>query len=260
MLRILKYLKPYLWLILIAVGLLFVQANADLALPDYMSKIVNNGIQQGGVENAVPKAIRQSEMNKLVVFLSADNKALVLGDYTLVDNTSSDYAKYLKDYPALAQGPIYVLKAVDAAEIKKLNPIIGKGLLVIGTIETVMADPAKAAAMAQGLGFDLTKIPAGMDIFTVLAHLPPAQLATMTSAIDTKFSALGDSMINQMAVGIVKTEYTALGINTEKLQTDYIIHTGILMLLLTLLSGTCTIIVGFLSARTAAGVARDLRR
>ena len=260
MLRILKYLKPYLWLILIAVGLLFVQANADLALPDYMSKIVNNGIQQGGVENAVPKAIRQSEMNKLVVFLSADNKALVLGDYTLVDNTSPDYAIYLKDYPALAQGPIYVLKAVDAAEIKKLNPIIGKGLLVIGTIETVMADPAKAAAMAQSLGFDLTKIPAGTDIFTVLAHLPPAQLATMTSAIDTKFSALGDSMINQMAVSIVKTEYTALGLNTEKLQTDYIIHTGILMLLLTLLSGTCTVIVGFLSARTAAGVARDLRR
>ncbi len=71
MIRILKYLKPYLLLILIAVGLLFVQANADLALPDYMSKIVNNGIQQGGVENAVPKAIRQSEMDKLVIFLSA---------------------------------------------------------------------------------------------------------------------------------------------------------------------------------------------
>jgi ATP-binding cassette subfamily B protein len=260
MLRLFKFLKPYVWLILIAVGLLFVQANADLALPDYMSKIVNNGIQQGGVENAVPQAIRQSEMNKLVIFLSVDNKALVLGDYTLVDNTSPDYAKYLKDYPALAQEPIYMLKTIDAAEIKKLNPIIGKGLLVIGTIETVMADPAKAAALAQSLGFDLTKIPAGMDIFTVLAHLPPAQLATMTSAIDSKFSTLGESMINQMAVGAVKAEYTALGMDTGKLQTNYIIHVGILMLLLTLLSGTCTVIVGFLSARTAAGVARDLRR
>ncbi|HEX7540567.1 MAG TPA: hypothetical protein VF352_00435, partial [Anaerolineales bacterium] len=63
MLRLLKYLKPYTLLILFAIALLFVQANADLALPDYMSKIVNVGIQQGGVENAVPVAVRQTEMN-----------------------------------------------------------------------------------------------------------------------------------------------------------------------------------------------------
>ncbi len=64
MLRLIKDLKPYLFSILLAIALLFVQANADLALPDYLSKIVNNGIQQGGVENAVPVAIRQSEMDK----------------------------------------------------------------------------------------------------------------------------------------------------------------------------------------------------
>ena len=113
MLRILKYLKPYVWLILIAVALLFVQANADLALPDYMSKIVDNGIQQGGIVTAVPQAIRQSEMSKLVIFLSADDKALVLGDYTLVDKTSADYAKYLKDYPDLANESVYVLKNIE---------------------------------------------------------------------------------------------------------------------------------------------------
>ncbi len=100
MLRLARYLKPYIFLILLTIALLFVQANADLALPDYMSKIVNNGIQQGGVENAVPAAIRQSEMDKLVIFMSADNKALVLGDYTLVDKNSSDYDKYVAKYPA----------------------------------------------------------------------------------------------------------------------------------------------------------------
>ncbi|MBE3118445.1 MAG: ABC transporter ATP-binding protein, partial [Candidatus Atribacteria bacterium] len=84
MLRLARYLKPYILLILLTIALLFVQANADLALPDYMSKIVNNGIQQGGVENSVPAAIRQNEMNKLVIFMSTDNKALILGDYTLV--------------------------------------------------------------------------------------------------------------------------------------------------------------------------------
>jgi ATP-binding cassette subfamily B protein len=260
MLRLFKYLKPYFWLILIAVGLLFVQANADLALPDYMSKIVNNGIQQGGVENAVPKAIRQSEMDKLVIFLGAEDKALVQGDYTLVDKSSPDYGKYLKEYPSLADGPIYVLKNVDAAEIKKLNPVMGKGFLVVTSINQLLADPAKAAAMAKSFGFDLSKLPAGMDLFAVLAKLPPAQLSQMTFAIDAKFSTLGESMINQMAVATVKAEYTALGMDTGKTQTNYIIHVGILMLLLTLLSGACTIVVGFLSAQTAAGVARDLRR
>jgi ATP-binding cassette subfamily B protein len=260
MLRILKYLKPYLGLILIAVGLLFVQANADLALPDYMSKIVNNGIQQGGVENAVPKAIRQSELDKLVLFLGPEDKTLVQGDYTLVDKTSPDYDKYLKEYPSLADGPIYVLKAVDAAEIKKLNPVMGKGFLVVTAINQILADPAQAAAMAKGFGFDLSKLPPGVDLFALLAKLPPAQLSQMTSAIDSKFSSLGESMINQMAVASVKAEYTALGMDTGKLQTNYIIHVGILMLLLTLLSGACTIVVGFLSAQTAAGVARDLRR
>jgi ATP-binding cassette subfamily B multidrug efflux pump len=260
MIRLLKYLKPYLLLILIAVGLLFVQANADLALPDYMSKIVNNGIQQGGVENAVPQAIRQSEMDRLVLFLSNDDKDIVLGDYTLIDSTSAEYEKYLQEYPNLSAGPVYVLNSVSAAELKRLEPILGKGLLVTSSIEQLLADPTKAAAMAQGLGFDLSKIPAGMDLWTVLSKLPAATLSQITDTINAKFSTLGESMINQMAVAVVKSEYTALGMNTEKLQTDYIVHTGILMLLLTLLSGACTIAVGFLSARTAAGFARDLRR
>ena len=91
MIRLLKYFKPFLFLLILAIALLFVQANADLALPDYMSKIVNIGIQAGGVENAIPQAIRQSEMNRLAIFLSAEDKARVLKDYTLIDQTSPDY-------------------------------------------------------------------------------------------------------------------------------------------------------------------------
>jgi ATP-binding cassette subfamily B protein len=247
-------------LILLTIALLFVQANADLALPDYLSKIVNNGIQQGGVENAVPKAIRQSEMNKLVIFMSAEDKTTVLGDYTLVDKNLPDYDTYINDYPALANEPVYILNKIDQAETDKLNPIMGKSLLVVSFIQQVMADPAKAAALGQGMGFDLSKIPPGMDLFTMLGQLPPQQLATMTATINEKFATLGDSMITQMAVGAVKTEYAALGMDTGNLQTNYIVRVGSLMLLVTLLSVTCTIIVGFLSARTAAGLARDLRR
>ena len=258
MLRLAKYLKPYLLLILIAVALLFVQAFADLALPDYMSNIVDYGIQQSGIETAVPIAIRQSEMNRLFLFMSADDKTTVLADYTLVDQNSPDYAADLKLYPQLSKEPIYVLKSVDKTEITKLNPIMGKALLVVSGIEQAVADPAKAQAM--GLGTYLSRIPAGTDIFSLLPKLPPAALSQMTTAVNQKFASMGSSMIVQAAAGAVKTEYAALGMDTGALQTNYILRIGALMLLLTLLSGACTIAVGFLSARVAAGLSRDLRR
>ena len=271
MLHLAKYLKPYLLLILIAIALLFVQANADLALPDYMSNIVNYGIQQGGVVDAVPTAIRRSEMNRLVAFMSADNKAAVLADYTLVDKSSADYATDLKQYPVLATEPIYVLKKVDKAEITKLNPVMGKALLAVSFLQQSLADPAKMQAMIQSLpatalppGVNISamlqKIPPGTDISVILSKIPQAFLDTMKATIDAKFASLGDKMIVQMAAGSVKIEYAALGMNTSNLQMNYIMRIGALMLLLTLLSGACTIAVGFLSARTAAGLSRDLRR
>jgi len=260
MLRLLKYLKPYTLLILIAIALLFVQANADLALPDYLSKIVNVGIQQGGVENAVPTAIRKSQMDKLVIFMSADDKTLVLGDYTLMDKNSADYATLVEKYPALSNEPVYVLNSIDKTETDKLNPIMGKSLLVVSVIEAALKDPTKASAMGQGMGFDLSKLPPGTDIFTVLKTLPAAQTAKIADSINQKFSSLGTSMIIQTAAAPIKAEYAALGMDTNKLQSRYIWNAGLLMLLVTLLSGACTIIVGFLSAKTAAGLARDLRK
>jgi ATP-binding cassette subfamily B protein len=158
----------------------------------------------------------------------------------------------------LSKEPIYVLKSVDKTEITKLNPIMGKALLVVSGIEQAVADPAKAQAM--GLGTYLSRIPAGTDIFSLLPKLPPAALSQMTTAVNQKFASMGSSMIVQAAAGALKTEYAALGMDTGALQTNYILRIGALMLLLTLLSGACTIAVGFLSARVAAGLSRDLRR
>ncbi len=260
MLRLVKYLKPFLALILLAVLLLFIQANCDLALPDYMSKIVNTGIQQGGIENAVPQAIRQSEMNKLVIFMSPGDKNRILGDYVLVSNQQSpDYTVYLKEYPALANEPVYVLKSLDQAEVDRIDPGMAKAFLAVSGLEQVMADPAKAAAMAKVSGFDLSKLPKGTDIFALLSSLPAAQLAQMSAALNQKFEAMGESTLIQAAVIPVKAEYSALGMDANKLQSSYILHTGLWMLLLSLISGACTVSVSLLSARTAAGAARDLR-
>ena len=262
MLRLLKYFKPFLLLLILAIALLFVQANADLALPDYLSKIVNIGIQAGGVENAIPQAIRQSEMNRLTLFLSTEDKDRVLKDYTLIDQTSPDYSRYLAKYPALKDNPVYILNILSQAEIDWLNPVMAKGVLVVYGIEQVMADPSKAAAMIQGGigGFDLSKLPPGTDLFALLAKLPAATIAQISSAMNKRFETMGSSSLIQAAAAPIKAEYTALGMDAGALSNNYILNTGGIMLLLTLLSVACTIVVGFLSARIGSGLARNLRK
>lgn len=257
--HLVKYIKPYIGLVLVAIVLLFVQAMADLSLPNYMSDIVNVGIQQGGIETAVPSAIRASEMDKLALFLSTDEKTSVLANYTLVDSDSPDYAEVASQYPAVENEPVYVLNDIDKAEVEFLSPIMGKGLIVLSGIEQALTDPEKAQALAAQSGFDLSKIPAGMDIFSLLKMMPVDQIEKIKDSINANFATLDDKTIVQAAATVVKNEYSALGADTSKIQTNYLLHTGLLMLLVTLVTVICTIIVGLLSARTAAGVSRDLR-
>jgi ATP-binding cassette subfamily B multidrug efflux pump len=105
----------------------------------------------------------------------------------------------------------------------------------------------------------LSQIPPGLDPFALLQSLPESQRTTITAAIQEGFASLGESMVNQMAVGAVRAEYEALGVDTRQLQTDYILRTGGAMLLISLLGGACMIAVGWLAARVAAGFARDIR-
>jgi len=247
-------------MILLSIIFLFVQANADLALPDYLSKIVNNGIQQGGVENAVPEAIRQSQMDKLLIFMSAEDETRTLAEYLLVDPDSPESAQFLEAYPTLVDEPIYILQELDQTEINALNPMLGKAWAVVSGIEQIIADPTKAAPMESPFDFDLSRLPAGMDVFAMLEQMPAAQLSQISTAINASFANLEDNMINQMAVGAVMTEYEALGMNTGKLQTDYILRTGGIMLLISLLGGVLTIAVGYLASQTASGSARDIRK
>ena len=260
MLRLLKYVKPYLLLVVLTLVFLFVQANADLALPDYMSNIVNVGIQQSGIENAVAVAMRQSTMEKLLIFMSPEQQTLVLSSYTLVDQTSPDYNQYLETYPDLANEPIYVLNDVDQEVIDQLNPVMGRSWVVVSGIQQVIEDPSKAQALGMNLNFDPSQLPPGTDVFALLKQMPSAQLSQITTQLDQMTETLGESMINQMAVVAVKAEYQALGMDTTKLQSSYIWSVGGIMLLISLIGGVCTVIVGFLAARTAAGTARDVRQ
>ncbi len=260
MIRLARYLRPFASLILLAVILLFTQAMADLSLPEYLSRIVNNGIQQSGIESPIPQAIRQSEMNKVTLFLSDADKKTVLSHYTLINKDSADYNKYVGDYPALATESIYVLNDQSQETTEAIKPSLSKALLVVSGIEQAVKDPSKAASMGSQGGFDISKLPAGTDVFQMLSILPAGIRNNILSSVDKRFAVMGESMVEQAAIAAVKTEYTALGMNVETLQTNYIIRIGATMLLISLLSGACTILVGFLSARTAAGMARNLRR
>jgi ATP-binding cassette subfamily B protein len=260
MLRLLKYLKPYWLLILLNILLLFGQAMADLALPDYLARIVNVGIQQGGVENAVPQAILQSDMEKLFLFMNEADQATVLASYTLVDPDSPEYEENLALYPALAEEPVYVLNEVDRATMDTLNAILLKPQIIVSFLQQTAVDPVQAAEIGQQMGFDLSNLPPGRDIFGLLGGLPTEQRARITAAIDQQFATRIANMANQAAVMAVQAEYAALGMDPVKTQTQYILQAGIAMLVITLIAGLCAIGVGLLSAQTAAGMARDVRR
>jgi ATP-binding cassette subfamily B protein len=255
MFKLAKYLKPFLGLIMAAVVLLFVQAMSDLSLPDYMSNIVNIGIQQGGIENAVPEAVRKSEMDKLNLFIEEKDKEQVSKNYTLIDKSSSDYAEYLKDYPTLEKEPVYVLKKIDKEEVEKLNPILGKALLSVSGIDKI-----KEEAKGGEINFNGTKLPANTDLFALIQKLPAEQRQKISETLDEKLEAFGERMIIQGAAISVKAEYQALGMNTDKIQSRYIMIAGLKMVLLSLVGAVCTVFVGLLAARTAAGVARNLRK
>ncbi len=238
-----------------AIFFVVVQAMSDLALPDYMSNIVNKGIQQGGIVNAVPEAIRKTQMDKLLLFVSDRDKERILNDYKLIDKLSNEYEKYLKKYPILSKEAVYVLKKVDNEEIDKLNIPMAKALLAVAGIEK-----AKANAKNGVIEFSGKQIPANIDIFMLLSQLPKDQLLKIREEINKKFSTLGDSMVVQAAAAVIKDEYKRIGIDTGAIQTNYILRIGLLMLLITLLSAFSTVMVAFFGSKVAAGVARDLRK
>ena len=258
--RLFKYLKPYTVGLLIAIALLFIQANFDLALPDYTSRIINVGIQQSGIEDAVPLAIRTSQMEKLFIFMSEAEQADILDSYTLVDADSPDFDRYVETYSVLNDEPIYIRNDLEQEQIEQLIPIMGKTLLTVSGIEKMIEDPENAPPLSQDGGFDPSQIPPDMDVFALLSQLPTEKREQITASMNESFSALGENVINQAAVSVIKDEYEALGMESGKLQNAYMLRTGAIMLIISLLAGAASITVGYISARIAAGLARDLRR
>ena len=259
--RILKYFKPFTLSLLTAVVLLFIQANADLALPDYMADIVNVGIQQSGVESAVPEAARKTTLDHAGLFMSSEEEADVLENYTLISRSTPGYESYLEEYPALADQAVYVLQEVDPDTRANLEAVLAKPLLLTYGIEQIRENPDQAEMLFPGEDLDLSRLPEGMDLFSALERMPAAQKEQLSTALSERFEALGgENALRTAAARAVLAEYESLGLDTADIQQDYIFRVGGSMLLIALVSAAATVAVGLLGARIAAGVARDLRR
>ncbi|PEK30462.1 ABC transporter [Bacillus pseudomycoides] len=259
MLKIIKHLKPFVASIIAVICLLSIQAVCDLSLPDYMSNIVNVGIQQKGVENAVPGVIRKSELDKLTLFMNENEKKKADDNYVLLDKNNlsqSELKNDLKDYPQLDKEPLYKLHTEDKNTINELNDIFGKPMLITQGIEK----GGSSAFTAPGDNKAPAKLPSNTDPFAIIAKLPQDQIDAMKEKADEKFKNMPGSMVTQSAVSFIENEYKKIGINTDKLQSNYILTSGGKMLLLSLVSMAATVIVSLLAAKVAAGLGRDLRK
>ncbi|MFA6327310.1 MAG: ABC transporter ATP-binding protein [Bacilli bacterium] len=251
MLKLLKYLKPFAFIILIIIGLLFVQANCDLAMPSYMSDIVNVGIQQNGIDNPVPEVIRESEFNKITIFLNNKEIDYLKDNYVLVDKnqpTDNVVAKnIIKKYNLKINQPIYVLSTNN---IIKLNKIISKSMMIVYQIET-------GNISKNSNDFSLPK---GIDSFVFLSSLPKEQIQLMNDQINKMTSEIPTTIVDQAAIIFVKGEYKDLNIDINVIQKDYIKTVGIKMILIALVSMIASISVGFITSLLSSGLGRNLRK
>ena len=295
--KLFKHLKPYAATIAAIVVILIVQAYCDLSLPSYTSDIVNVGIQQGGIDEKIPDAIAEEEMNKLLLFVAEEDQQTVLDAYEKKE-FDSDY-KY--------DGAIYVLKdsvKKDEEKSGKVFDILGKPMLLTygfesgsdttkkmeesmkenmissikeqaekqaESMQSQMTDEQKAALaanpelakkqqdeMQKNIDEQVKKIE-NADIFEILNMIPDEQRADVIDKISEKMDDMPDTMLEQSATSYIKETYSVLGVNTDKIQNRYILTTGGKMLALAFLGMLASVTVGLLASRVAASTGRDLR-
>lgn len=237
MTKILKYLKPYWFSILLAFGLLFGQATCELTMPDYMQNIVNTGIQNSGIESGVYQQISEKTLISFLMFATDSEKDLITTSYKLVESASA--SKDLKsEIPALKKENVYLLKDISESKKESLQDCLT--LLQMTVMEVSQAASKQNVQIPQLLMMN------GVD--------------TYRKAAKSEISKLGTSTVSSMSSQFLKKEYTDLGMDMEKIQQDYIISSGIKMLGYALASAVCAILVGFLASRIAAGFSKNLRQ
>lgn len=221
--KILKFLKPHAASVVAIIAVLVLQAYCDLSLPAYTSDIVNVGIQQGGIDEHIPDKIAKEDMENLFLFMPKKDVETVKKAY------KTDKDTYDKE--------AYVLKETDDTE--KLEKILNKPMLMSADME--------ADTSGKGMSLEQMKM------------LPEEQRMAMLQQMNEQMKEMPDAMLEQASTIYIKAAYENLGVDTDKIQSNYILTTGGKMLALAFLGMLVSVMVGLLASRVAATTGRDLR-
>lgn len=260
MLKILKYLGKTWIEVIVIVTLLCVQAASDLALPDYTSKIVNTGIQQGGIETAIPEAISKDEMDNLLMFTNDDSK--ILDCYKLVskDTVSNDeYNNYLKKYPALENEEVYVLNKLNKDQKNNLEEMLKKPLVQVYLIQNDQMQEKIKEDLFANVPEPQKEAMKDMELMDILKTMPEENLEKITTNINEQIDNMQGTIVDQAAISSVKEEYKKLNMDVNKIQNKYIVFAGLQMLGISLVSMVSAVIIMLLSSRVAAKLGNTLR-
>ena len=289
MLKVLKNLKNSWITVLIIVILLCVQAATDLALPDYTSKIVNVGIQYGGIEEAIPEVVSEEAMEELLFFTENDEQ--ILENYDLVaENLDHHQEKVIKKYLGneynVEENNLYVLKDLDEEQLSNLENLMISPLVEYSAItseetatqikeqimQTMTENMASSALLEnENLTSQTTSENSedtmaqmqtnleDMNVMDLLEQMPEGQQAVVLEQFTNYTSQMSDSLKEQAGISAVKQLYIDLGVDTDKLQNDYILLSGLQMLGIALISMTCAVTIMLCSSRVAAKLGKTLR-
>ena len=240
MLKAFRYLKPY-WISVVAViVLVFAQVQAQLALPDHMSKIITYGIQYGGITESIPSAMSEETYNHLQVFMDEESKTILEDNYVQVSRGDTSYTK---KYPLVEKEDIYVLK--DHPD-SSLEDTIKKPLLMTSLLEN--EEILKSF-----------KLDSSSQLYQALA-LQPQLKEQIVNQFDAMLSKYTDANLTAAQTLAVKKVYQDLQMDTAAIQNRYIMQEGFWMLAISLLATISAIGSAYLSSRTATAASRDLRR
>lgn len=240
MLKAFRYLKPY-WISVVAViVLVFAQVQAQLALPDHMSKIITYGIQYGGITESIPSAMSEETYNHLQVFMDEESKTILEDNYVQVSRGDTSYTK---KYPLVEKEDIYILK--DHPD-SSLEDTIKKPLLMTSLLEN--EEILKSF-----------KLDSSSQLYQALA-LQPQLKEQIVNQFDAMLSKYTDANLTAAQTLAVKKVYQDLQMDTAAIQNRYIMQEGFWMLAISLLATISAIGSAYLSSRTATAASRDLRR
>ena len=242
-----KYVSEHWKALLAIVAILIVQAYCDLSLPAYTSDIVNVGIQQGGVEDQIPDAISEEDMETLLLFTSEKDGATVLSEYEKDDKTYEENAYVLKD-AVKEDGD----KRTELSSILSGPMMMAAGLESGSEMTAEIEEQLKAQLPPEMASEDMT-------VLEIMKMMPQEQREMLVSEMEKQTEELPDTIIEQAAVSYVKGAYTDLGIDMEGLQFRYLFATGAKMIGLAFLGMAASVLVGFLASRVGAAAGRDLR-